>query len=196
MRAAWRTTTRRVRVIVGGIGYRNLRDYSVGGAVVDHLMQRILPDSVVVEDLSYNPVAVVQRLEDEPPDRRFQRAVFVGAVARGGRAPGMVTAYRWDGALPTPDRVQDAVAEAITGVIALDNTLIVARQFGATPNEVLVVEVEPGVEEFGETFSPAVAEVFDRLCTLVETLATDAAAAARLPEAPLGGGAVARVRVP
>jgi len=184
-----------MRVIVGGIGYHNLRDHSVGGAVVERLMGRAWPDGVVVEDLSYNPVAVVHRLEDEPPDRRFQRAVFVGAVARGARATGTVTSYRWDGALPSPERVQDAVAEAVTGVIALDNTLVVARQFGALPEEVVVVEVEPGVEEFGDTFTPAVAEVFDRICTLVATLVTDGTAAARLPEAPLGGGALPRVSV-
>lgn len=183
-------------MIVGGIGYRNLRDHSVGGAVVDRLARRAWPDGVVVEDLSYNPVAVVQRLHDEPPGRRFQRAVLIGAVARGGRPPGSVTAYRWDGALPDAGRVQDAVAEAITGVIALDNTLIVGRQFGALPDKVVVVEVEPGVEAFGDEFSPPVAEAIDAVCTLVATLATDPAALARLPEAPLGGGALPRVKVP
>lgn len=184
-----------MRVIVGGIGYRNLRDHSVGGAVVDRLSRGAWSDGVVVEDLSYNPVAVVQRLHDEPPGRRFQRAVLIGAVARG-RPPGTVTAYRWDGALPDAGRIQDAVAEAITGIIALDNTLIVGRQFGALPDEVVVVEVEPGVEAFGEDFSPPVAEAIDAVCTFVTTLATDPAAPARLPEAPLGGGALPRVKVP
>jgi hydrogenase maturation protease len=175
-----------MRVIVAGVGYRNLRDHSVGMAVVDRLEGRAWPPGVVVEDLSYNPIAVVQRLEDEPPDRRFERAVVVAGVDRG-RAPGTVTAYRWNGVLPGDDAIHRAVTEAVTGVIALDNTLVVARHFGALPDEVIVVEVEPGVHEFGETFSDAVAAVVDAVCELVAGLATEAGAAERLPRAPLGG---------
>jgi len=175
-----------MRVVVAGVGYRNLRDHSVGLAVVDRLDACPWAGEVVVEDLSYNPIAVVQRLEDEPPGRRFARAVVVAAVERG-RAPGTVTAYRWDGVLPGDDEIHRAVTEAVTGVIALDNTLVITRHFGALPDEVIVVEVEPAVHEFGETFSDAVAGVFGSVCELVAGLATEAGAAARLPRAPLGG---------
>jgi hydrogenase maturation protease len=175
-----------VRVLVAGVGYRNLRDHSIGLAVVDRLQARPGAGDVVVEDLSYNPIAVVQRLEDEPADQRFARAVVVAGVERG-RPPGTVTAYRWDGVLPGDEDVQRAVTEAVTGIIALDNTLIVTQHFAALPAEVVVVEVEPAVLEFGETFTDAVAAVLDRVCELVATLATDAGAAARLPRAPLGG---------
>jgi len=183
-----------MRVVVAGVGYRNLRDHSVGVAITDRLMARAWPEDVAVEDLSYNPIAVVQRLEDEPATRRFERAVVVAAVERG-RGPGTVTAYRWDGVLPGDDEIQRAVTEAVTGVIALDNTLIVTRHFGALPDEVIVVEVEPAVHEFGETFSTAVAAVFDSVCELVAGLATDAGAAAQLPRAPLGGPVSAGLRV-
>jgi hydrogenase maturation protease len=181
-----------MRVIVAGVGYRNLRDHSVGVEVADRLMARPLAGEVAVEDLSYNPIAVVQRLEDEPPDRRFERAVVVAAVERG-RVPGTVTAYRWDGVLPGDEEIQRAVTEAVTGVIALDNTLIVTQHFAALPDEVVVVEVEPAVHEFGETFSDAVADVFDSVCELVASFTTQAGAAARLPRAPLGGPLGARV---
>jgi hydrogenase maturation protease len=177
-----------VRVLVGGIGYRNLRDHSIGAGIADCLVARPWPGDVVVEDLSYNPIAVVQRLEEEPPGRRFERAVVVAAVERDGRPPGTVTAYRWDGVLPGDEDVQRAVTEAVTGVIALDNTLVVARHFGALPDDVAVVEVEPVVHEFGETFSDVVADAFDAVCALVVILATDPAAVAGLPRAPLGGG--------
>lgn len=175
-----------MRAIVAGIGYRNLRDHSVGVAVIDRLAGWRGGDDVAVEDLSYNPIAVGQRLEDEPPDRRFTRAVVVGAAERGHR-PGAVTAYRWDGVLPRDEEIQRAVSEAVTGVIALDNTLVVTRHFGWLPDEVVVIEVEPGVQEFGEELSEAVAEAMDEVCALVVTMATDAAAASRLPCAPLGG---------
>ncbi|MEO6196318.1 MAG: hydrogenase maturation protease [Thermoanaerobaculia bacterium] len=176
------------RVIVGGIGYRNLRDHSVGVAVADCLAGRDWPEGVVVEDLSYNPIAVLQRLEDEPADRRFARAVLVAGVQRGGRRPGSVTAYRWDCALPSPDEIQRAVTEAVTGVISLDNTLVVTRYFGALPDEVAVIEVEPALHEFGDELGPEVAGVFATVCELVTRLAGEAGAAARLPRAALGGG--------
>jgi hydrogenase maturation protease len=180
-----------VRVIVGGVGYRNLRDHSVGLAVTDGLE---LPD-VVVEDLSYNPIAVVQRLDDEPPGHRFARIVLVGAVSRG-RPPGTVTAYRWDGRLPPEGEIHRAVTEAVTGVIALDNTLVIARHFGALPDDVTVVEVEPELEEFGDELGPAVAQAFARVRDMVARLATDMTAAADLPRLPLGGVAAAEVATP
>jgi hydrogenase maturation protease len=184
-----------MRVVIAGVGYRNLRDHSVGLAVVDRLEARPWDGDVVVEDLSYNPIAVVQRLEDEPAERRFERAVVVAGVDRG-RAPGTVTAYCWDGVLPGDDEIQRAVTEAVTGVIALDNTLVVTRHFGALPEEVIVVEVEPAVHEFGETFSDAVAAVLDGVCKLVASLATGPEEAARLPRAPLGGPVAAGLPAP
>ncbi len=72
-----------MRVIVAGVGYRKLRDHSVGVEVTDRLESASWTDDVVVEDLSYNPIAVVQRLEDESPEQRFQRAVVVAAVEPG-----------------------------------------------------------------------------------------------------------------
>ncbi|MFN2398201.1 MAG: hypothetical protein ABR543_06105 [Gemmatimonadaceae bacterium] len=176
------------RVLVGGIGYRNLSDYSAGVLAVDVLAQRQWPEHVVVEDVSYGPIAVVQRLQDETADRTFGRLVSVSSVARGGgRIPGTITAYRWDGVLPSPDEVQGAVAEAVTGVISMDNTLIVCRQFGALPDETIVVEIEPLVQECGEELSAPIAAIFDSLCAMVTTLATDEAAVNLLPIAPLGG---------
>jgi hydrogenase maturation protease len=183
-----------VRVIVAGVGYRNLRDHSVGVEVADRLEGSVGDGTVVVEDLSYNPIAVVQRLDDEPSEQRFERAVVVAAVERAGRAPGTVAAYRWDGVLPPADEIHRAVTEAVTGVIALDNTLVVTRHFGALPEDVVVVEVEPAVHEFGDTFSEIIARQLDTICTLVQTLATSAEAVERLPRRPLGGGALAGMK--
>lgn len=170
-------------VLVGGLGYRNLRDHSAGIAVSDTLMQRRFPDGVCVEDVSYNPVALVEHLKEE----QFERAVIVAAVQRPGRAPGEVAAYRWDGELPSDERIQAAVVDAVTGVIFLDNTLIVARHFGGLPEQTAVVEIEPEAHEFGESFSDAVAAAFETVCELVTALAVDPQALLALPRAPLGG---------
>jgi len=183
-----------VRVLIGGVGYRNLRDHSFGVLAVDALAARSWPSDVSVEDISYNPITVVQRLEDDPAERRFGLAVILGAVDRGRQA-GTLTVYRWDTVLPDATRVQAAVAEAVTGVIALDNTLIVARHFGALPPAV-VVEVEPRSHAFGPELSPEVARALERACQLVTDLALDPATAAHISEAPLGGAPGLRRSVP
>lgn len=172
-----------VGVLVGGLGYRNLRDHSIGIAVSDTLMERGWPQGICVEDVSYNPVALVEHLKEE----KFERAVIVAAVQRPGRVPGEVTAYRWDGKLPSDEMIQAAVVDAVTGVIFLDNTLIVTRHFGGLPETTAVVEIEPEVHEFGESFSAAVAAAFETVCELVTTLAVDPQALLALPRAPLGG---------
>ena len=176
------------RTLIGGIGYRDLRDHSIGVMVSDRLEARTWPPHIVVEDISYNPIAVVQRFQDEPQTNCFERAILIGATARTSRLPGTITAYRWDGTLPADDIVQAAVAEAVTGVIALDNTLIIGRYFGGLPIETVVVDVEPHVHEFGETLSARLEQTFGDLCELVTRLALDEAAAASLARASLGGG--------
>src|SRR5919109_1144914 len=140
-----------MRVLVGGVGYRFLRDHALGPLLADRLAERA-GDGIEVEDLSYHPVGLVHNLQEREP---YDRLVVVGAIRRG-RAPGSVEAYRWRGPLPPAEEVQERVAEAVTGVISLDNTLIVCGALGALPDDVRVVEVEPADEGWGEGFSPEV----------------------------------------
>lgn len=184
-----------MRVIVGGIGYPDLCDYSFGVEVQERLSDWPAPASVCVEDLSYNPIAVVQRLDDEPPELRFGRAVVISAVKRGNRLPGTVSSYLWDGVLPSDEEIQRAVTDAVTGIIALENTLVVAGHFGALPPEVVVVEVEPEMHEFGAAMSEPVRAVFDQVCETVKTLATDNDAVSRLPIGSLASPTAPGMRV-
>src|SRR5215208_7144250 len=101
-----------MRTLVGAVGYRNLRDHSAPFEIIDRLSSGDLGPDVVVEDTSYNPIAIVQWLEGESPENRFDRVVLVAAIERF-RAPGTITAFRWDGALPPDDQVQQAVVEAV-----------------------------------------------------------------------------------
>lgn len=171
----------RARVIVGGVGYPDLCDYSIGIEVQERLAEWQAPPYVTVEDLSYNPIALVQRLEDETLDARYRRIVVISAVRRGDRPPGTIASYRWDGVLPAEEVIQDAVTDAVTGIIALENTLVITHYFRALPPEAVVVEVEPAAHEFGAALSDPVRSVFDTVCELVKTLATDDEAFARLP---------------
>jgi len=170
------------RVLIGGVGYRNLRDHSFGVVLVDGIDASGWPAGVSVEDISYNPIAVVQRLHDDLPDRRFDLAVIAGAIQRPGRAPGTLSVYRWDNVMPAPLGIHEAITEAVTGIISLDNTLVVARHFDALPATVVVVELEPDAHEFGSELTPAVAEALIRARELVLQLAFEPGAAALIAE--------------
>jgi hydrogenase maturation protease len=151
-----------VRVLVGGVGYRFLRDGALGLHVVDALAPRAA-DGIEVEDLGYHPIGFMQNLEAREP---YDRIVLVAAIARG-RPPGTVTAYRWDHALPHKKEIQERVSEAVTGIISLDNLLIISEAFKALPDDVQVVEAEPADEGWGDGFSP---EIEARLDEIEETV--------------------------
>jgi hydrogenase maturation protease len=157
-----------MRALIAGVGYSNLRDLSVGPLMAAELRREEWSAHIEVEDLSYGPVAVVHRLaEAEPP---YARLVLVGAVDRGAGGAA-VRAYRWDGVLPDAEEIQARVAEAVTGVIDLDNLLVVTGHFGALPAEVYVVEVRPLATEFGMDLSPSVAEVLPEVRRLARAAA-------------------------
>lgn len=182
------------RTLIGSVAYPDLRDHSAGLVVVERLMERGGPPGVQVEDLSFNPIAVVQRLEDEPEGDPFARLIFLGSTARGGlRLPGAITAYRWDGQLPDREEIQRAVTDGVTGIIHLDNTLVVARHFGGLPEETYVIEIEPQDHDFGHELSEPVAAAIEPATRIALRVATDASYARSLPVAPLGGETVVSV---
>ena len=156
------------RVLIGGVGHPYLRDTSVGSALVPILKEMDWPDGVEVYDLHFGPIHVVQWLEEMPG--YYSRAVFLSGIKRE-REPGGIYAYRWDGALPDAEEIQQRVGEAVTGIIGLDNLLIIGGYFGVWPEEVAVVEVEPCEEEFGADFSEVVSAAVPDIIKLVRELA-------------------------
>ncbi len=140
-----------MRVLVAGVGYRFLRDGSLGPYMADTLAARA-GNGIEVEDLGYHPIGFKQNLDDRPP---YDRIIFVAGIARG-REPGSVHAYSWDHVLPDQREIQDRVSEAVTGIISLDNLLIVTEALGTLPDDVRVVEAEPADENWGEGFSPEI----------------------------------------
>ncbi len=153
-----------MHTLIGAVGYQNLRDLSFGPNLLARLAELQWPGHVELEDVSYNPVAVVQTLEDTPG--KYSRAIFISAVQRG-RQPGMLELYLWQSPELTVDLVQERVGEGVTGVISLDNLLIVCQHFGALPPEVICVEVEPIRLDFGNEYSEAVASRFEAAIELV-----------------------------
>ena len=173
-----------MRALVGAVGYRNLRDFSAAFEVFEGLAAQDLGGNVVLEDTSYNPIAVVQWLQGLPAGERFDRAIFVASLERG-RAPGAVTAYRWDGDMPPDDQVQQAVTEAVTGIIALENTVVIGSYFKVLPSEIVIIEIEPRDHEFGPELSGPVRAAIGPVCALVGRLARDPDAIDDLPLSPL-----------
>jgi hydrogenase maturation protease len=176
-----------MRTLVAGVGYTNLRDMSVGPLLVERLAAEPWPAGVDVLDLGCGAVHAAHYLQDAQAAAPYERGVVFGAVRRG-RAPGAVTRYRWDGRLPTPEEVQAHVAEAVTGVISLEGLLIVCRQLGALPEEIVVVEVEPADDSWGPECSPAVAAALPAAARVIRQAALESPGAqGNGPPRPLGG---------
>lgn len=144
----------RPRTLIGGVGYRYTRDLAFGPLLIDRLRGAPWLNGIEVEDLSYAPIAIVQRWQESP----YDRIVLVGAVPRGFRLVGTLCRYCPTGILPDPDEIQDRVGEALTGIVSLDNLLIVTKNFGVLPREVEVIEVEPDDVGWGDGLSTRVSE--------------------------------------
>lgn len=170
------------------MGYRNLRDHSLGIVMSDELEALAQPPTLLVEDLCYGPVAVAQWFLEEARVAPITRAVFITAIERDDdRPPGTICAYRWDRVLPDDDVIQRCVVDAVTGVILLDNTLIVVEWMHALPDETVVIEVQPLEHAFGDAMSDDVARAYDEVRRMALQFATEADAIDPLPVAPLGG---------
>jgi hydrogenase maturation protease len=158
------------KILVAGVGYRNLRDLSLGPVLMDRLAQAAWPPGVEVEDLSYGPVGVMHSLDEHGP---YDRMIFVAGVCCR-RQPGRVYCYRWGQQLPAEEEVQARVAEAVTGVISLDNLLIIATYFGKLPRDVVVIEVEAADDGWGEGFTPAVEAAIPKVIEKIRAHVTGA----------------------
>ena len=153
----------RGKILIAGVGYRNLRDMSLGPVLMDRLSQDAWPQGVDVEDLSYGPIGVMHNLDERGP---YARIIFVAGVRRDRQSGGMYC-YRWAHQLPDLEEIQARVAEAVTGVISLDNLLIIATYFGKLPRDVLVIEVEAADEGWGEGFSPHVGKTIPKVIAAI-----------------------------
>ena len=151
------------RVLIAGVGYCNLRDLSIGPVLIDRLKKEKWPSGVEVEDLSYGPIGVMHNFDDRPP---YDKIIFLAGVNRN-RRPGQISCYRWRHGLPDPDEIQARIGEAVTGVISLDNLLIISTYFKKLPEDVVVVEVEPADETWGEGFTKPMEEAIPMIIELI-----------------------------
>jgi hypothetical protein len=157
------------QVLVGTLGYHNLRDYSLGPKLLPQLRAIDWPPGVMVDELNWGPIAIVQDFEARSIP--YDRVVILTATQRG-RSSGTLTLFHWVGTLPSADEIQDRISEAVTGVISLDNLLIIGEYFNIWPEEVFIIDVEPGLQEAGDTFTPTVAKMIPAILDIVRQTAT------------------------
>jgi hydrogenase maturation protease len=134
----------------------------VGRVAVERLLGEDLGRDVVVEELHYGAIAVMQRLEDLRPDA----LVLVGAAERG-RTPGTVERRRLEDPRLTREEVQTAVSGAITGYINIDLVVDVASGFGALPARSVAIEIEPVSTEPSTALTPEVEAALEQVLDLV-----------------------------
>ncbi len=91
------------RVLIGGVGYRWMRDRSIGLVASDELMRQEWPAHVEVADLGFGAIYVTQDLAhaESPP---YARLVLLAGVARVAR--GRIYRSSWSGDVPDAEELQ------------------------------------------------------------------------------------------
>jgi hydrogenase maturation protease len=163
------------RVLVGGVGYRWFGDGSFALLVSDALAGLEWASGVDVLDLGYGALHVAMDLADI--DLPYERVVLI-AVTERGRAPGQLYRFACDPGAPSAQDVQDRMYEAGAGVIDLDHLLVLGRHFGALPDDVVAVELEPHPGTTGDQLSRAAQALLPQA---VELVRREVLAPARVP---------------
>ena len=178
-----------MRTVIGIVGYYGfVRGYPLGPELMERLQAMTWPEGVEIREMNWGPVAIVQDFQAQPV--RPDRVVLVGALDRG-LPEGSVTCRRWAGGAIDLAAVQRRMFEAVTGVISVDNLLVIGAHFGVWPDETYTVELqwpESGLGDLvlGEIeldrgrgqvvgegpISPANEAIVRRIADAVHTLAT------------------------
>jgi len=159
-----------VKVLIAGVGHPNLKDLSFGQVLLPHLEKQKWTENFDLENLSFGAIAVLQWFQDYPG--KYDKVVFVSAAERAGRKPGTIDVYNWDFAPLDEETVQESVAESVTGIISLDNLMMILQYFKALPPEVVVLDLEPIDSEIGFECSPEITRRFDEFSKIVREKAT------------------------
>ncbi len=145
------------KILIGTVGYHNLGNHSLGPALLPMLQTIRWPEGTAVEEMNWGPIAIVQKFQEmEVP---YDRIILLAAIERQARAIGHIDVFRWTGGLPDAEMIQACIGDAVTGVISVENLLIIGEHFKIWPDETFIVDVEPGPERAGIEFTAEVQEV-------------------------------------
>jgi len=159
------------RVLIGTVGYAMLSNHSIGPILLEPLKKISWPSGVSVDELSWGPIAVVQQFE--ALEQPYDKVVLLVAIERPERKIGEFKLYQWLGSLPDERQIQACIGDAATGVISVENLLVIGEHFKIWPKEVYLVDVEPGPEVAGENLTSEVEENVPEIMNLVQRIAVN-----------------------
>lgn len=156
------------KIFIGTVGYHNLRNHSIGPALLPQLQKMKWAEGVDIDELNWGPIAVVQKFQSLPTP--YERVILISALERPGRQIGDITVFQWQGKLPDEEMIQRCIGDAVTGVISVENLLIIGEYFKIWPKEIVVVDVEPGPEEAGEELTTEVQQAIPDIILALQHL--------------------------
>lgn len=159
------------KIFIGTVGYHILTNHSIGPVLLPQLKALDWPQNVQVDELNWGPIAVVQQFQ--ALKRPYDRVVLLTAVNRPSRKVGEISIFKWQGELPDEKQIQACVGDAATGVISIENLLVIGEYFKIWPKELFVVDVEPGEEQAGDKLTPEMAEKIPDILGVIKDLAKE-----------------------
>ena len=160
------------KIFIGTVGYHNLCNHSIGSALLPQLQKMKWAAGVDVDELNWGPIAIVQKFQAFPV--RYDSIILLSAIERPDRNIGDITVYKWMGKLPDDEMIQRCIGDAVTGVISVENLLIIGEHFKIWPTDTFFVDVEPGPEQAGEEFTEEVQQAIpDLILTLQQLSVSD-----------------------
>ena len=155
---------------IGTVGYHLLSNHSVGPILLPQLKAIDWPkDMVTVEEMNWGPIAIVQYFQTL--ETAFDRVIFLIAIERPERQIGDINIWHWQGHLPSEKQIQACVGDAATGVISVENLLVIGEFFKIWPKSVYLIDVEPGNEIAGEFLTDEVKDKVPEIIEMVKRIA-------------------------
>lgn len=140
--------------LIVGIGNILLKDEGVGVHVVEAMRALELPADVELLDGGTSGADLIDFIADRP------RVIIIDAV-QSSQPPGTVLRMGPD------DLIQERLAALSLHQLGLVETLLMARQLGCPPREVVVFGIQPADLGTGLELSPTIAAVVPRVIGLV-----------------------------
>ncbi|MGP1398070.1 MAG: hypothetical protein ACTS3R_21390 [Inquilinaceae bacterium] len=135
--------------LIGIVGYSPvLTCYPLGPRLMTALKAatKSVP-GVRVDNMTWGPIHIVQQFQDQGVERP-DRLVLIGGAAVSTN-PGRVRAFRWTGGTLPDVTMQGRIYEAVTGIVDIENTLMIGEHFEIWPTDCFTIEADMPVNAFG-----------------------------------------------
>ena len=155
--------TRKVRVLVVGVGNILLKDEGVGVHVVRKLQELALPSDVEVIDAGTSGLDILLLYED------VERLIVIDATKAGKKAGTIYKARLMAGEMEKLTQLFDRKADSKVSLhqIGLIEALAAAEKLNRAPKEIVIIGVEPGEWDYGleltETVKQSIPEVIKKV---------------------------------